>query len=186
VRWLLSWSAPGLPASWIMRRLLRRATFAVLLAASCSLGACSARAPEANGANAAAGATGSTVGCTASDGDVYAAGLQKSGSAGHFDFTLVSSTPGPPSLEDNQFVVQVSDGEGKAVTGELRVVLDMPEHGHRSPKQPDIHFDADSQAFVLEPIYFFMVGLWRITFSFEGASAGASLTDSAVFQFCVD
>ncbi len=32
----------------------------------------------------------------------------------------------------------------------------------------------------------FMVGLWRITFSFEGTAAGAPLSDSAVFEFCID
>jgi len=133
-----------------------------------------------------AGAPSSTVGCSPSDGDVYVAGLKKAGRAGRFDFTLVSSTPAPPALDDNRFIVRVSDGDDNAAFGDLSVVLEMPEHGHRSPKQPEIHFDAENEAFVLEPMRLFMVGLWRITFSFEGEVDGAPLDDSAVFEFCID
>jgi len=133
-----------------------------------------------------AGATGSTVGCGSSDGDVYAPGMKKSGAAGRFDFTLVSSTPAPPALDNNRFVVQVSNGEGNAVAGDLSVILEMPEHGHRSPTQPDISFDAQSSVFVLDPMDLFMVGLWQITFSFQGSFDGATLTDSTVFEFCID
>jgi hypothetical protein len=133
-----------------------------------------------------AGATGSVVGCRPSDGDVYAPGIEKPGAAGRFDFTLVSSTPAPPALDDNLFVVQVSDPDGNAMFGELSVTLDMPEHGHPSPKQPDISFDAESKAFLLEPMDLFMVGLWRITFNFDGLVEGVSRTDSVVFEFCID
>jgi hypothetical protein len=132
------------------------------------------------------GATGSAVGCRASDGDVYSPRLMKPGAAGHFDFTLLSSTPAPPALADNSFVVQVSNAEGDPVEGTLSVALDMPEHGHPSPKQPEISFDGESRAFVLEPMRLFMVGLWRITFSFEAELDGARSTDSAVFEFCID
>jgi YtkA-like protein len=117
---------------------------------------------------------------------VYFPGLERAGAAGHFHFTLVSSTPAPPALDDNRFVVQVSDADGNPVEGELTVALDMPEHGHASPKQPDIRFDAESQAFSLEPIDLFMVGLWRIRFDFEARIDGAPPTDSAVFEFCID
>jgi hypothetical protein len=134
---------------------------------------------------ATAGATGSTVGCRPSDGDVYAAGIDKPGAAGYFDFTLVSSTPAPRALNDNLFVVQVSDAAGNAISGDLSVVLDMPQHGHQGTT-PDIRFDVESNTFQLQPIYFFMVGLWRISFSFEGLADGALRTDSAVFEFCID
>jgi hypothetical protein len=117
---------------------------------------------------------------------VYAPGIKKPGAAGRFDFTLVSSTPAPPALGDNLFVVQVSDPDGNAMSGELSVTLDMPEHGHPSPTQPDISFDAESEAFFLEPMDLFMVGLWRITFNFDGLVEGVSRTDSVVFEFCID
>ncbi len=129
---------------------------------------------------------GNTVGCRSSDADVYAPGIKKSGAAGHFDFTLLSSTPAPPALDNNQFVVQVSDSEAKALDGDLSVALDMPEHGHSSPTQPEISFDSERNAFVLEPMRLFMVGLWRFSFAFEASVGGAPLADSAVFQFCVE
>jgi hypothetical protein len=167
-----------------MRRLLLRATASLAIAFSCSLCACSSQ-PQTGEQTGAAGAT-SAVGCQPSDGDPYAPGLKKSGVGGHFDFTLISSTPAPPALDDNVFVVQVSDQAGKPVNGELSVALDMPEHGHPSPTQPEIRFDAESTAFVLDPMQLFMVGLWRITFSFDGSDRGTGLSDSAVFEFCID
>ena len=133
-----------------------------------------------------AGASGSAVGCRSSDGDSYAPGLEKPGSAGHFVFTLVSSTPSPPALDDNVFVVRVTDAEGNPLDGALSVALEMPEHGHPGPKQPEIRFDPESRAFTLEPMRLFMVGLWRITFDFEASMADASLADTAVFEFCID
>ena len=117
---------------------------------------------------------------------MYGDEIKKAGAAGRFDFSLVSSTPSPPAQGDNVFVVQVRDANGNPAIGELSVTLDMPEHGHPSPKQPEIGFDAESEAFVLDPMRLFMVGLWRITFGFESAASGAPLADSAVFEFCID
>lgn len=169
-----------------MRRLLPRATFSWLVGLSSALCACSSQ-PESSGNSLATAGSGNTVvGCQANDGDTYTPGLKKSGSVGRFDFTLVSSTPAPPALDDNRFVVQVTDAEGNAVDGELSVALDMPEHGHPSPKQPEIRFDEESQTFALEPMRLFMVGLWRITFQFERAVDGTTLADSATFEFCID
>jgi len=117
---------------------------------------------------------------------VYVPGLKKPGAAGRFDFTLLSSTPAPPALGDNRFLVQGSNRQGEPREGELTVALDMPEHGHPSPEQPQITFDFDSQAFSLEPMRLFMVGYWRITFDFATVIIGESFTDSAVFEFCID
>lgn len=148
--------------------------------------ACSSQPQKSADSSAAAGSSGNQVGCSASDGDAYAPGLKKSGTAGRFDFTLVSSTPAPPSLDDNRFVVQITDADGNAVDGELGVALDMPEHGHPSPKQPDISFDAESQTFVLDPMRLFMVGLWRISFDFQRTVDGNAQADTATFEFCID
>ena len=125
-----------------MRRLFCRATLSLLIGASCSLCACSSQAPTTGGA---AGGVGTTVGCRPSDGDIYVAGIKKAGTAGRFDFALVGSTPSPPAQGDNLFVVQVIDANGDAAFGELSVTLEMPEHGHPSPKQPEIRFDAESE-----------------------------------------
>ncbi|HEX2670520.1 MAG TPA: hypothetical protein VHM25_06595 [Polyangiaceae bacterium] len=150
-----------------------------------TLCACSSQAPPSDASAPTAGASGSAVGCRSSDGDSYAPGLEKPGSAGQFVFTLVSSTPAPPALDDNVFVLRVSDTDGNPLDGALSVALDMPEHGHPSPKQPEIRFDPESRTFTLEPMRLFMVGLWRITFDFE-TSADDPRRDTAVFDFCID
>ena len=152
----------------------------------CLLCACSSQAPKSGDSAALAGASGRAVGCQPGDGDSYVPGLEKAGAAGRFAFTLLSSTPAPPALDDNRFVVQVSDADGNLIDGRLSVALDMPEHGHPSPTRPKIVFDRESRAFFLEPMDLFMVGLWRISFEFEATVDGASSSDTAVFEFCID
>ena len=136
-----------------------------------------------------AGPPSTGVGCTQAEADTYVPGMKKPGDAGRYSFELVSSTPAPPALDDNTFVVQVSDADESPVAGELSVALDMPEHGHPSPKQPNVSFDPAASAFTLDPMQLFMVGLWRLTFTFtpDAGSASASVVgDSAVFKFCID
>lgn len=169
-----------------MRRLFDSATPCLLAAACCTLAACSAQPAHASDSAQTAAGSGNTVGCRASDADAYAPGLVKPGSRGNFQFTLVSSTPAPPALNDNRFIVQVSDTQGNALDGDLSVALDMPEHGHMSPTQPEISFEGDLQAFVLQPLRLFMVGLWRFSFDFRAARESGAQADSAVFQFCVE
>jgi len=111
--------------------------------------------------------------------------MTKPGAAGHFEFTLVSSTPAPPALGDNRFLVQVSDADGNAMSGDLSVALEMPEHGHSSPA-PEVGFDPENGVFSLQPVRLFMVGLWRASFAFQGSLDGVPLTDSAVFELCID
>jgi len=180
-------AVPGLPACSIMRRQFHSATFGLLIGCGCLLGACSSSQPANAGAgdSAATAGSGNTVGCRAEDADVYAPGLEKPGTAGHFAFTLVSSNPAPPAVDDNRFVVAVSDADGNPLDGNLSVTLDMPEHGH-SGIPPESRFDSEQKAFILEPLRLFMVGLWRFSFEFEATVAGAPVADSAVFEFCVD
>jgi hypothetical protein len=138
-----------------------------------------------------------TVACTSETGvDTYSAGLMKPGENGRFNFALVSSSPAPPALNDNTFVVRVTAPDGTPLDGALSATLYMPEHGHSSPDVPVITFDPSTSAFTLDPMNLFMVGLWRITFTFEpsldasagvaGASDDADASDTAVYEFCVD
>jgi hypothetical protein len=172
-----------------------------LLFVAVCCGCSSAASHEASNGNGGAGAalatpTG-TVACTSETGvDTYAAGLMKPGENGLFDFELVSSSPAPPALNDNTFVVRVTGPDGTPLDGTLSATLFMPEHGHSSPDVPVVTFDASTSAFTLDPMNLFMVGLWRITFTFEpsvaalagaaGESDGADASDTAVYEFCVD
>ncbi|MET0791168.1 MAG: FixH family protein [Polyangiaceae bacterium] len=149
---------------------------------ACSSNSSSNPASAGNSGDAPSG----NVGCSQMSGDAYLPGMQKLGDAGRYSFALLSSTPAPPALNDNTFILQVSDASGQAVPGELSVALDMPEHGHSSPTEPTIVLDPDTNQFTLDPMNLFMVGLWRLTFSFQPASGGAEQADSAVFKFCID
>jgi hypothetical protein len=162
----------------------------------CSSSSASVASTDSNGG--ASGAVGfsapsGTVECATEAGvDTYAPGLSKLGASGALTFTLLSSTPAPPALDDNAFVIEIRDLDGNPLDGELSAVLDMPEHGHNSPKTPIITFDPARGSFSLDPMYFFMVGLWRITLTFQSAATGsagaagsADSADSAVFKFCV-
>jgi hypothetical protein len=151
----------------------------------CSCSSSSKSGPTSADAPDAAAPTGN-VGCTQVAGDSYTPGMQKLGDAGRYSFELLSSSPAPPAINDNTFVLQVRDAAGQPVVGDLSVALDMPEHGHPSPKQPDITFDPDTNTFTLDPMRLFMVGLWRLTFSFQPASGSANDADAAVFKFCID
>ena len=177
----------------------------LLIAATCA--ACSSGSPAATASNAgqlpASDAPSGEVGCADQpDLDTYAAGIKRLGAAGRFDFELVSSTPAPPALDNNTFVVRVTEASSdQPLNGELSVALDMPQHGHPSPKSPTVTFDPDAKVFTLDPMDLFMVGLWQITFSFAavspeengaGGSAGeadapsSGPADSAVFRFCIE
>jgi hypothetical protein len=181
--------------SWLALGLLGAISLGALGGCSSS-SATAAAADSSGGASSTAGLGGpsGTVECATEAGvDSYAPGLSKLGANGALTFTLASSTPAPPALDDNVFVVQVTDLDGNPLEGELSAVLDMPDHGHNSPKTPVITFDAGSGTFSLDPMYFFMVGLWRITLTFAPAASGAAgagdseaSADSAVFKFCVD
>ncbi len=135
------------------------------------------------------------VECTGAGIDTYAPGLQKNSTSGAYSFELVSTSPSPPAVNDNTFVVHITDQAGVAQAGTLTAALDMPQHGHSSPKVPLVTFDEASGNFTLDPMDLFMVGLWRITFSFTpsadagaaGATGdGAAAMDTAVFQLCIE
>lgn len=165
-----------------------RASFVVMLAVLGTSSACSSSASDATPHGAQPDGSAGSVGCSNATTDSYEPGAKKAGEAGKYQFALLSSTPAPPALNDNTFVVQVTNSEGEPVEGELSVALDMPEHGHPSPALPSISYDAKAQAFTLDPMRLFMVGLWRITFGFvPAAPVGAGDdSDSAVFEFCID
>ena len=185
-----------------MMSMPRSSALLTLLAVAACM-ACSSGSPAAAAGPGDAGAPPSDVGCASQPGlDTYAAGIKKLGASERFEFELVSSDPAPPALDNNAFVVRVTGADSdQPLRGDLSVALDMPEHGHPSPKPPNITFDPDARVFTLDPMDLFMVGLWQITFSFasasqldngDGGSAGladaasSGPTDSAVFKFCIE
>ena len=99
--------------------------------AACSSGSPSAAEPDA-GPGSVFDAPSGEVGCSSQpDLDTYAAGFKKLGAGGRVDFELVSSTPAPPALDANTFVVRVTGASSdEPLYGELSAALYMPQHGH--------------------------------------------------------
>lgn len=128
------------------------------------------------------------VTCTEDPGlDTYTPDMVKTGELGLLSFRFPDIDPVPPAKGSNTFHVQVIGADQAPVTGELRVSLFMPEHGHGTPVKPVVSFDADTQQYTVTPLYFFMVGLWRIQFeAYADASDGAVPLDRTRLFFCVE
>jgi hypothetical protein len=124
-----------------------------------------------------------TIGC-ASDprADAYRANLTKVGASGLLTFVLVASVPAPPAIDDNTWQISVLDSNGTAVENATLSSIRtwMPDHGHGSPEIPMASPNPDG-TYTVQPLYFFMNGLWQVTFN---AQAGA-VSDAATFSFCI-
>jgi len=94
-------------------------------------------------------------------------------------FTLVQSNPGPPAKGNDTWTIKVTDASSQPQPSlNLSVLPFMPDHGHGTSVNASITNNHDG-TYTVTPLYFFMPGVWRITFT------SASPADSAVFFFCV-
>ncbi len=110
---------------------------------------------------------------------IYAANLTVTSTGGGMKFVLVSSDPAPPARGTDTWALRVTDASGQPLPGlSLSVLPFMPDHGHGSSVTPQVTSNGGG-SYTVANIYFFMPGVWRITFT------SASPTDSAVFTFCV-
>lgn len=115
--------------------------------------------------------------------DAYRPGLAKPGEAGQLTVTLVAATPSPPAKGTNQWTVRITDAAGAPVDGATVAVAPfMPDHNHGSSMKPVVRAGATPGEYVVDSLYFFMIGLWRVTFTIALPTGGA---DNAVFQLCV-
>ncbi len=109
----------------------------------------------------------------------YAPNLSVNSTGGGMKFVLVSSDPAPPAKGTDTWALRVTDTSGQAMSGlSLSAVLFMPDHGHFSPVTPQITSNGGGN-YTATNLYFFMPGVWRITFNV------ASPSDSAVYQLCI-
>jgi len=118
--------------------------------------------------------------------DTFAVGLDKRGTSGTFDFTLMSGEPAPPARGDNTWVLQVntmvSGVVGAPLTGaSLTVTPFMPDHGHGTPIKVNVTETSTAGQYQLSPINMWMPGYWETTVK---ASENTS-SDTAVFKFCI-
>jgi hypothetical protein len=164
--------------------------FSVLALVLLSVVACesSSAAPPNSGTEGAAGAgLEGEVSCAEDPRvDTYSAGLTQEGAAGELTFTLLSSEPAPPAKGGNTFEVSLEDAAGDPTSGDLRIELLMPDHGHGTQVTPVVTFDADTQRFRIAPVYLFMAGVWRVELALYADEAADQPRDSATFFFCIE
>jgi hypothetical protein len=113
--------------------------------------------------------------------DTFTANMKKAGKDGLFNFVLVAGDPAPPGKGTNTWTLRVLDASSVAVpSATIAIKPFMPDHGHGSSivAQSTVQPDGSYQ---ITPLYFFMPGLWQVTFTAQTAAG----KDSAVFTFCV-
>jgi YtkA-like protein len=129
-----------------------------------------------------------TVSCSADPRvDKYTPEFDKPGELGVLSFRLSQSEPAPPAKGNNTFQLHISDANGAPVTGELKVDLKMPDHGHGTSVKAIATLDEASGVYTVTPVYLFMPGVWRVELDAYAASAqGATPLDRGVLYFCIE
>jgi hypothetical protein len=124
-----------------------------------------------------------TVDCsTDSRAQTYSSGMAAMGHQKNFQIQLTNSVPAPPARGNDSWSFKVLDANGQMVSdATVNVTPYMPDHKHGTQVVPTITQEPDG-SFTLSPLYFFMPGLWTITFDITSGTS----TDSAVFGFCVE
>jgi hypothetical protein len=111
----------------------------------------------------------------------YAPGLSVSTTSGTRKFVLVSSDPAPPARGTDTWTLRITDAGGTAEDGlSVSVLPFMPDHGHGTSVNATVTANSDG-TYTAAPLYFFMPGVWRITFS----TPPNQLSDVADFYFCI-
>jgi subtilisin family serine protease len=109
----------------------------------------------------------------------YVPNLAVTSAGGGMKFVLVSSDPAPPARGTDIWALRVTDASGQPLPNlSLSVLPFMPDHGHGTSVTPQITSNGGGN-YTVSNLYFFMPGVWRITFT------SASPSDTAAFFFCV-
>lgn len=89
---------------------------------------------------------------------------------------LLSSTPAPPKVGDNTWVIEVDDPTGAPIKGaELGFSQFMPDHGHPGVKQPVIT-EEEGGRYSLSPVNFNMQGYWENYVTIASATVDVKVT----------
>ena len=110
----------------------------------------------------------------------YAPGLSVTSTSGTRKYVLLSADPAPPARGTDTWSLKITDAAGSAQSGLTVGVLPfMPDHGHGTSVNATVTTNADG-TYTVAPLYFFMPGVWRITFWI-----GSNQADVGQFFFCV-
>ena len=109
----------------------------------------------------------------------YTPGMTVASASKALTFALLQSNPGPPAKGNDTWTIKVTDASSQPQANlNISVLPFMPDHGHGTSVNASITNNHDG-TYTVAPLYFFMPGVWRTTFT------TASPADSAVFFFCV-
>jgi len=112
----------------------------------------------------------------------YGANMSVTGKGKLFHVELMSSSPAPPARGNDTWAFKVLDANNQPVSGAtINVTPYMPDHRHGTQVVPTVMAQPDG-SFTVTPLYFFMPGLWTITFDITAAAG----TDSVEYAFCVE
>ncbi|HZS40261.1 MAG TPA: FixH family protein [Polyangia bacterium] len=121
--------------------------------------------------------------CSDPRADPYMPGLTKPSVNGDFNVTLVGSVPGPPSIGNDTWTLEIADKSGAAMNGATITVKPwMPDHGHGTSVTASVTPAGNDGTYTVTPLYLFMAGLWQVTFTIK-SSTGTS--DTVVFSYCL-
>lgn len=84
--------------------------------------------------------------------------------SGDLVLSVLETTPEPPQVGDNEWLVRLRDRANEPVTGlstSLVVTPFMPDHGHGTPARVGVA-ETGAGEYRLAPVNTFMPGLWRI------------------------
>jgi len=151
-------------------------TFALIAAASFTLGACGDDDGHSGHADAAA------VNCAVETrADPYVAGMEEAGANG-YSVKLMASTPAPPAKGDNAWELQVLSGTTPLDGATVTVTPFMPDHGHGTPIGATVTAGATAGMYDADPVNLWMPGYWEVTVAIDDGGT----TDSVVFKTCID
>ncbi|MBJ95579.1 MAG: hypothetical protein CMP23_14040 [Rickettsiales bacterium] len=128
--------------------------------------------------------------------ETFTADMSRTGAAGLAIFTLHSISPAPPDVGLNDWSISVrSAADDSPLTGcSLKLVPWMPDHNHGSNEPGGI--EGEPGTYQVDGLRFVMPGYWENSVELECGAAGddddsasddpgPSLSDSAMFSFCV-
>jgi hypothetical protein len=120
--------------------------------------------------------------CSDPRADGYPLPATKPTSSGLLTASLVAGDPSPPIIGTNSWTLQLTDHSGAPVSGATITAKPwMPDHGHGTSVTPTVMAAAAAGQYTVGPLYFFMAGLWQVTFSIQQGSA----MDQVVFSVCL-
>jgi hypothetical protein len=136
--------------------------------------------------------------CSQDDrGEVFSAGMSKTGPAG-YQVALADALPSPPRKNDNTWTVALTAPGGAAVTDEsVAPLLCMPDHVHGTPIVATVTPIGEG-TFTVAPLNLYMAGLWEITLLVRDGDSTEELPpacqpvssalrlDEVQFRFCID